>query len=94
MKTKANPTIKLDVKGDGGFCVLPPSRHKSGRLYQMVLDAEPADLPEGLLEFIDKEAADGDNRRAEGRAQDRTRSEGANGQDSGRSGFWPISCAH
>ena len=31
VKTVANHTIKLDVKGDKGYCVLPPSLHKSWR---------------------------------------------------------------
>jgi hypothetical protein len=52
VKTTANDNIKLDVRGDGGFCVLPPSLHKSGGLYEIVHDAEPADLPQNLLEFI------------------------------------------
>ena len=61
VKTKANQAIKIDVKGDGGFCVLPPSLHKSGGRYEIVHDAEPAELPKGLLEFIEmkaKEAAE------------------------------------
>jgi hypothetical protein len=35
VKTKANPAIKIDVKGDAGFCVLPPSPHKSGGRYEI-----------------------------------------------------------
>ena len=47
--TRANSAIKLDVKGDKGFCVLPPSiHHKSGKRYEIVDDAAPAPLPEGL----------------------------------------------
>jgi hypothetical protein len=57
VKTKANPEIKIDVKGDGGFCVLPPSLHKSGGYYEIRHDAEPAELPPGLLEFIEAKAA-------------------------------------
>jgi len=52
VKTIANPNIQLDIKGDGGFCVLPPSLHKSGGRYEIVHDVEPAELPQGLLEFI------------------------------------------
>ena len=58
VKTVANPSIKLDVKGDKGFCVLPPSLHKSGGRYEVVCDCEPAPLPEGLLEFIKTKAAE------------------------------------
>lgn len=75
VKTKANPTIKLDVKGDGGFCVLPPSRHKSGGQYEVVKDVELAELPEGLLQFIDKQAAHMGNKRSRGRARDDAQSE-------------------
>jgi P4 family phage/plasmid primase-like protien len=56
VKTVANPAIKVDVKGDGGFCILPPSLHKSGGRYVIVHDAEPAELPQGLLEFIEEKA--------------------------------------
>jgi hypothetical protein len=56
IKTVASTEIKVDIKGDGGFCVLPPSLHKSGGRYEVVHDAEPAALPEGLLEFIEAEA--------------------------------------
>ena len=58
VKTVANDNIKVDVRGDGGFCVLPPSRHKSGGYYEIVHDAEPADLPEGLLEYIEMKASE------------------------------------
>lgn len=56
VKTKPNKAIKVDIKGDGGFCVLPPSGHKSGGHYEVVHDVEPAPLPEGLLEFIEVKA--------------------------------------
>ena len=58
VKTVANPSIKLDVKGDKGYCVLPPSLHKSGGRYEIVHDFEPAPLPDGLLEFIEMKAAE------------------------------------
>ena len=53
--TRANPSIKLDVRGDRGFCVLPPSLHRSGARYEIVSDVTPARLPKGLLTFIDAE---------------------------------------
>jgi hypothetical protein len=56
--TRANTQIKLDVKGDGGFCVLPPSLHKRGHRYEIVTSGPPAPLPEGLLEFIEMKAAE------------------------------------
>ncbi len=58
VKTVANPSIELDVRGDGGFCVLPPTKHKSGGYYEVVVDAEPAELPLGLLGFIEMKAAE------------------------------------
>ena len=60
VKTTANENIQIDVRGDGGFCVLPPSLHKSGRRYEVVHDAEPAELPLGLLDFIEKKAREAD----------------------------------
>ncbi len=69
VKTAANENIKIDVRGDGGFCVLPPSQHKSGGLYEVVHDADPAELPEGLLEFIEMKAAEADG--ASPRSRDR-----------------------
>lgn len=56
VKTQANSVIKIDVKGDGGFCVLPPSKHKSGGHYEVLHDTDPAELPRGLLEFIESKA--------------------------------------
>jgi hypothetical protein len=52
VKTVANPAIKVDIKGDGGFASLPPTIHsKSGKPYEVVSDTfEVADLPEGLLD--------------------------------------------
>ena len=47
VKTVANENIKVDIRGDGGFCVLPPSLHKSGWRYEIVCDFEPAPLPDG-----------------------------------------------
>jgi hypothetical protein len=54
--TVANTSIKLDIKGDGGFCVLPPSLHKSGGRYEVVRDAPIAALPAGLIEYIGQRA--------------------------------------
>ena len=68
VKTVANPSIKLDVKGDKGYCVLPPSLHKSGGRYEVVGDAEPARLPDGLLEFIEMKVAQADGVSAAARA--------------------------
>lgn len=61
VKTKANPKIKIDVKGDAGFCVLPPSLHKSGGRYKIEHAVRPAELPDGLLEFIKAAAGAGND---------------------------------
>ena len=51
-------TINIDVRGQGGFAMLPPSRHESGRDYEWLPGRAPwetaiADAPEWLLEAID-----------------------------------------
>lgn len=35
----------LDVKADGGYIVAPPSRHLSGRTYEISVDHHPDDVP-------------------------------------------------
>lgn len=49
--TSSDPVTKLDVRGVGGYVVLPPSPHASGHVYRW--DAEPeagiADCPPALL---------------------------------------------
>lgn len=45
----------LDVRGDGGYIVAPPSTHSSGRQYEWVFspeDQEPAELPSWLLALL------------------------------------------
>jgi hypothetical protein len=44
----------LDLRGDGGYVVVPPSRHVSGRSYAWIVgpeDAELADPPDWLLDL-------------------------------------------
>lgn len=44
---------KLDIKGDGGYVVLPPSIHPETRKeYSIVRDGVPAEPPEWLLESV------------------------------------------
>jgi Bifunctional DNA primase/polymerase, N-terminal/AAA domain len=44
---------KVDLRGDGGFVVLPPSRHHSGRLYAWVNPEAPiAVMPQRLYELL------------------------------------------
>lgn len=45
----------LDVRGDGGYVVVPPSMHPSGRRYEWLTspdDVELAELPPHLLELL------------------------------------------
>lgn len=47
---------KVDVRGEGGFVILPPTRHHSGRYYewrdQVPYQQEPAMPPEWLVELV------------------------------------------
>lgn len=49
----------IDVRGDGGYIVAPPSQHTSGRPYAVSVDHDPdtvplADVPAWLLPMIQK----------------------------------------
>jgi Bifunctional DNA primase/polymerase, N-terminal/Primase C terminal 1 (PriCT-1) len=51
-----------DIKGDGGYVVAPPSIHPNGTQYEWVEflgldDVELADLPEWILDYIEREAS-------------------------------------
>ena len=47
----------VDVRGDGGYVVIPPSTHASGRSYVWVGAAEPAEAPEWLTRAVLRQAA-------------------------------------
>jgi hypothetical protein len=46
----------LDVRGDGGFVVAPPSRHASGRNYKVLDDRAPAALPAVWVDRLGKKS--------------------------------------
>lgn len=53
----SNRERKIDVRGDGGYVVAPPSIHGSGRQYKWmedcsIHDVDPVECPEWVLDFI------------------------------------------
>jgi hypothetical protein len=42
----------LDVRGDGGYVVAPPSTHPNGNRYAFIKDSELAEMPEWLLGLL------------------------------------------
>ncbi|MDE2098416.1 MAG: bifunctional DNA primase/polymerase [Patescibacteria group bacterium] len=43
---------KVDVRGDGGYVILPPSKHPNGKLYRWTRQGDPASLPQDWLDAI------------------------------------------
>lgn len=74
--------IGVDIRGQGGFAVLPPSRHASGQDYAWVEGAAPYDItveeaPGWLLEEVDRlVAAHGGDKSRNGAPAERTLSPG------------------
>lgn len=42
----------LDIRGDGGYVVAPPSLHPNGNTYEWMVDTELADMPEWMIEAL------------------------------------------
>ncbi len=49
IKNRVQIMPNIDIRADGGFIVLPPTKHPSGGYYQWVLDGEAGDFPMSLL---------------------------------------------
>lgn len=49
---RAGVVPSIDVRGTGGYVVLPPSPHPSGATYQLVLVEEIAEAPRWLLDLV------------------------------------------
>jgi putative DNA primase/helicase len=48
----------FDIRGDGGYVVLPPSlHHKSGKPYMVLIDEPLADAPQWLIRMLNEPAA-------------------------------------
>lgn len=57
IKTQTNLIKGLDTRGQGGFVVLPPSLHDSGKFYEWIrspLDTPVLPLPQELLKLLPK----------------------------------------
>ncbi|MFP3886786.1 bifunctional DNA primase/polymerase [Priestia filamentosa] len=57
VKNRTNILPGLDVRGDGGYIVVPPSLHQSGKKYEWELSSRPlevpmAEVPNWLLQII------------------------------------------
>ncbi|WP_320007624.1 bifunctional DNA primase/polymerase [Maridesulfovibrio sp.] len=44
--------LGLDIRGTGGYVILPPSIHKSGNSYQWITEVSPVEAPAWLIELI------------------------------------------
>lgn len=53
VKNSASRVVQgIDIRGSGGFVVIPPSAHESGRSYHWLSDLEPAPIPERMVELF------------------------------------------
>ena len=44
----------IDIRGDGGYVVVPPSVHPNGTIYQWANDLPPVPAPDWLVELVGK----------------------------------------
>ncbi len=51
---------EIDVRGEGGFVILPPSLHANGKLYRWLNESDPQPLSQGLREVLIRLESDRD----------------------------------
>ena len=50
-----NPLMEnIDVRGEGGYVILPPSERADGAVYRWAVDVDPVEAPESLLDLVIK----------------------------------------
>ena len=53
VKNSASRVVQgIDIRGSGGFVVIPPSAHESGTAYEWLNDYDPAPIPERMVELF------------------------------------------
>ena len=53
VKNSASRVVQgIDIRGSGGFVVIPPSQHESGNAYQWLTHHDPAPIPERMVELF------------------------------------------
>ena len=60
IKNKARIAKEIDIRGDGGYVVAPPSIHPSGRPYEwdaVTKNAEFAEIPKWLYEILEEKVS-------------------------------------
>ena len=53
VKNSASRVVQgIDIRGSGGFVVIPPSLHESGKTYEWLYEYDPAPIPERMVELF------------------------------------------
>jgi len=52
VKSSTNLFPGIDIRADGGYAILPGSRHESGNFYKWMAEPEPAPIPQWVLDKI------------------------------------------